>query len=361
MKNFFTLSLVLILVFSCSHDEEYPYSVNNTNNTEYDISLIISKFTHEYAFFENEEVLNVFLSELRKMKRNEKVELFDNLPYKTVSDKLKAFYSDMDEFREAQQFYDLVDNTNGLLEITENELGESEVLEPGLPEHSISQILNEDLIIKVGNTYHKYFNQYKIQSKNLNELSKISNIDQLSSSNLEHEVFYQVMAESSFDRDLNQIIPDELVVNEPWCVNDRRVRYTALINYYSGYHHIFPFANLIAIVKVRPAKKGIPCIWYNYTTRIISEDFRHEFNYTLTSEKFGHFDPVEIGSVRNSWIEEDFDGEENELLYEREFWRFQLTDQDFLLRVIDAKWITRHQNITTDDVMPEQLNIDFEL
>jgi len=363
MKNLVRLFIITFLFSACSDNLNLNNEIGSLDSNR-DLKEILSGFSDQYAIFKSENELSDFIIHFNTLSDSEKEEIIIDLPFITISQVLKDFYEEIPTFTRAQQFYDLVEESNGLLQIEQSPDGDSEVVEIGLSDHDIWNFLNNKMIVKVGNEYFKYYNQYRISSVDANELDRINSIESVHNSNLGFELAYEeLFTYDGFMRinDIGQTIKDEVVKNEPWCKNDRRLRYRARIgrNFASSSSGITGHW-LYAYVKLRPATKGIPCIWYNYTTRVICEDFHHQFKYTIIDGE------VIQPEVLFDWVEPDYDGETNQLHFEIQLPTIYNSNSEIangvpFVEYYEAWWTKRYLDGTSRGIDPLWMNIDWAL
>lgn len=326
--------------------EELTFEPNN-------IESYTKKFTNDYAYFSSEDELNTFINLFLKCNSSTKGKIANSLKFKTQDDLLQEFYGQMPFLKTEKQFYDLIFNSGGLLKIIDLENGEKEVVELGVSQHPIQNILNEDGIIKVGNSYVKFLYNYCVISESISDLNVINSIDDIIHSGLEYKIVYTTLysyAEDIQNRwgDLNEEIAYSLTKDEPWCVNDRRIKLTfQIVDITTSSIGEFVIKSAVAGSVLRGKRKGIPCIWYSYQTNLTWEDFHLEFDWVIND------DAVED----EIWLESD-ETQNNVYKIERsmEFTTFVEGLDEF-----DCQWTKLESDCTSTGVGTLWLNVDWTL
>lgn len=345
-------TLFASVLFSCSKEESLQIEDAVAQIPLADPGEIVDlvKLNGKVAEFESIEDFYEFTSSLSTLDESQLAEITSLVDFTTIEDYYDYLYAELDKIEDTQEFRDFIAAHSDYLEININDEDEEEVVEKELSVDPTSIIQNSDRIIKVGDTYLKYLGEYAIKSTDYERLLSISSIAEVKSADLEYARAYTILDQSTgkggqeqrWD-DLNVKNSLIAVKNKRWCRNDRRVRLSWNIiddNFEfevpnaSGKDDKFKVTNIFVITQIRPSKKGIPCIWYNYKTRITRNNFL--FN----------------GDVRftNSTVQESFNITKPNTSVEAR----RLDTRDFVLGLMprgdqkpEARWTRERVSVTT--------------
>lgn len=352
MKKIF-LFLVVFAFFACN--KELIQDSNNevqSINLEIDVDRVVDNFKSNYAFFESKDELSRFMISFDKLNDSKKEELVKSLKFKTINKTIDDYYEEMAKLRTEEEFQNLVNKSNGLFEIGLNDEGEKEVFEVGLTKHSIVNFLNENLIIKVGENYFKYYADLLIKSNSPQELSRLNSKEAIINSGLPFETSYKVLKSEVNSRwgEANLVRTWKETKDKPWCNSDRRVRLRVSI--VEEYHNVNDpiLGNITHILvgrnaNVYPFRKGFPCIWFNYKTRIIWEDFDLKYKTKENSDQI----------LSHHWVHANEDVEARNIT--RKSTIFAYIPQ--FGHTFDCMWTDIVSNITTRGIWSKWLRVNW--
>lgn len=281
MKQFFLflVTLTIILQTSCSKDP-----LSEQNNQEYSVSDIIAGFNENYALFEDFKSISHFLKEFQKMGDEEQKSLIRRLSYKTRAKELSSQYAKIETFNSEVSARSFILN-NPFFEIKLTSGGSEIALEKGRSHHLIYPFLNKDGIIKIGDEYQKYFSDYMISSKKYSEIKDIYSVEQAEKLNLKPKKVVTLLTGKELDQRSNEINFEffkELIHDPSGCSNDRRIQvsqgcFESIVSFGGLTTHLIDF-----FFEARPFKKGIICIFYNYSTNVKIFNFNYAGNTKFT-------------------------------------------------------------------------------
>jgi hypothetical protein len=189
----------------------------------------------------------------------------------------------MNALETEQQFYNYVSNYSDILEIQVMDNGEKEVAEKEISLHSIASFLNADRIVKVGDNYEKFISNIEVTSNDYSQLKQI--LDSKKTLGLTYKEVYRIHSGSKDKTHIGTTLSWEATKDQRRCKNDRKVTFYAYFNYEpvtAPNGVVFDFRRPKMSVVAR--RKGIPCIWYNYRTKITWNDFYVEYSVNSTNE-----------------------------------------------------------------------------
>lgn len=323
---------------------------------ERDFEEIINGFTSEFAVFESEEELLHFIKYYESLEKAQKANILNRINFETLNDKISTLFEQMNNFDKEEQFFELVSSSNGILTIKEDEISEKEVIRNKIYLHPIYPFLNKDFLVKVGNNYHKYFDNLLVKSESKEKLNLLNTSEKIINSSLQHLEVYEIL--NSHNQIIERWGEANLIrtwteeKNKPYCKNDRRVRLeVGIIDVKNTFNDpIIGTTNqhtISRIAEVIPSRKGIPCIWYNYNTRIIWD------NFDMTYETMENGDAV----IVYNWIENDIDVEDNRVLRSDEI--FAYTEE--FGQLFDCQWTEIKSDISTRGIWDKWLNVDWQM
>lgn len=214
---------------------------------------------------------------------------------------MERAYEGMNVLETREEFIEYLKQYEKYLELVELPSGEEEVQEKEITGHSIYSFLGKDKIIKVGNIYQKYFSEICVESKNIEDLLRLENEGDVPNAGLNYFVAYAIDSPVLGDNNIqlrwgeNEFFRQwEKENSKYWCKNKRKVRLkvgfprevVSIINPRGegpNLHQVFVGRQ----ARVTAFRKGIPCIWYRYKTRIIWNDFLIEY-YTNWNGDIDH-------------------------------------------------------------------------
>lgn len=246
------------------------------------ISTITNNFSSQMATFRDEKEFQTFIHNYNELSEEQQESVVSRLQYSTLKKKIDKAYLEMISYREESQFYNKINELDGLLSIEFNEDGEKEVFEPLVSRHSVLPFLNEDMLIKVGPSYFKYVGKYAFISDNSSSLRKIMTLEDALAKSIEHQLVVESISVSQSEIDMRQDVNTPFsffkTINKPYCNSDRRARLTVLldVDVNSTFREYFREAEFTAL------RKGFPCIWYKYNTQMSWDNFDMVYDNATT-------------------------------------------------------------------------------
>lgn len=149
-------------------------------------------------------------------------------------------------------------------------------------QHPVKPFLNKDKTIKVGEYFQKYIGKYVVYAKNVSDLKEVNSVKELSSSGLKYEKVVEELSENINRDDLNVTFNYELTNDNSWCKNDRRIKFSlSVITVAFTDVNGFTAHEFHRISFGTAHRKGIPCIWYKYSTSFTWNDYHLAGDVTI--------------------------------------------------------------------------------
>lgn len=183
------------------------------------------------------------------------------------------------------------------------------VQEKEITKHSIYSFLNGEKVIKVGGIYQKYLSKLCVESKNKEILSTIESKDEVFNSGLNYFLTVTTnpyeLSEDNLELRWGELglLRSWTEYNDAfWCKNKRKATFTIGTLYEVNYFNDPFVGQLTQIIVARIAdvtarRKGIPCIWYKYKTKIIWNGFHAEYDINrsgnISHDVWTHADEVQ--------------------------------------------------------------------
>ena len=298
-KIFYFLSaLTFILIIGCSKnnnlqiEKEQTIVLPDVNLTE-----IVENFDLDMASFTSYNEFASFTKKFNEISYEEQHNILNTVEFETIDEILDGAYVGMNDLETREEFIEYLKQYEQYLELVELPNGEEEVKEKEITGHTIYSFLNADKIIKIGNTYHKYFSQICALSENKGDLLKLNTSGDVINSGLK---YYTAHSDNFSEIDSNEIELRWGEINKFhewekendkfWCKNKRKVRFMIGI----GREWIEPYVQtpdersfstqyltIYSLATVTAKRKGIPCIWYKYKTTVTWNDFYSEYDIIL--------------------------------------------------------------------------------
>lgn len=326
---------------SCSKEDNLKENLDELS--QINVLKISKNFNKDYAVFKDFDEYRLFMKKYNKFSYDEQRAIVKNLRYVTFQNQLNFLYSEIDKMSSAQEMEDFVNRYNGILKL-ERRNGEQEIVSVGVTNHSVKPFLNKDRIIKVGDKYLKYIFDYAIESNDYNDLLGLSSVDEIL--NCGHKFH---IASKKYDdlnkgqRDLGTYIKEWSTYDPSWCKNDRRITMDA-----GFYIDALPlpgggfFTEIMLKSEAWATKKGIPCIWYGYSTIITWNNF--SINYVK------HWNGV---TTYHNFSGPNLSQEESTLT------RFTITDFGTWGSTPDNRLTSVTSNLTTPGMNGQWLNVNL--
>ena len=271
---------------------------------------------------------------------------------------LNQAYEGMNNLQTRKEFIEYLKQYEKYLTLAELPNGEEEVQEKDITGHLIYPLLNKDKIIKIGDTYQKYFSKICVESKNMEELLQLSDEKVAMHSGLKYFIAFTTNP-SELNKDELQPRWGELGTfrqwekenDKYWCKNKRKVRFRAGFPYSvvvledplgHGYdlHQVFAYRE----AKVAAYRKGIPCIWYPYKTKIIWNDFHLEYD-TNWNGNINHY----------IWLHPNETKENVKSIIRKDLLQVFISEW----QLFDVQMTKVKSNITTKGIWDKWLNVDW--
>jgi len=284
MKNFMYLaiiSLVLLLPFGCTkkyHGDLEEYRSNCPKPENYKISSLAS-FNGNMATFNNEDDYNRFIVKCMSLNATEEIELINSINYLTYQALMDSLYLILDSLETREDVLQFIANNEDYFELILNDENEEEIHEINEANGLGSQIYNADNMIQVGGEFYKFFQNYVIIGQNIDVLKSIKTKIDMENSGVKYHEIYSTL--SSGNSDINSRMCNDLGVyiirrsdRQPsGCRNHRRVKLTWALDMAEFTVGDFKSKYIYMMTEVKPYKRGIPCIWYNYKTDVTRNNF----------------------------------------------------------------------------------------
>ncbi|MCB0649411.1 MAG: hypothetical protein KDC49_22230 [Saprospiraceae bacterium] len=267
MKNFKLLTLlasVFLLGFYACDDEANITNVSAVKSNR--LQEITSNFTSSYAQFKDGNELLELAKIYSELGDQERQDYQKNLPFQNLQSYLTELHKPFDGFQTRDEFVNYLKDSDYLQLITQKEDGVEKVVPVSPSYHFAVNFINKDKILKVGNTFQKYLGVYMVEADNYNALLLI-NEGNLDRSGLKYSVVVESVENINLRNELDVTYYQEAIDDNSFCKNDRRIEWT--IGFYSNN---FTDINNVTVKHftrkafIEPYKKGIPCVWYRYST-----------------------------------------------------------------------------------------------
>lgn len=364
-KLFYLTALTLVFIIGCSKNNDFQFEKDQIEILpDVNLTEIVKNFGSEQATFSSNEEFAAFLQKFEQISEKEQQELISLVNYETLDSILAGAYEGMNDLETKEEFLEYLEQYEDYLELVELINGEEEVQEKEITGHSIYSFLNADKIIKIGNTFRKYFSEICVESEDKNELLKLHSTEVAIQSGLEYFTAYSwgysVIKENEIDfrswGEVNKFREWEKQNDEFWCKNKRKVRFKIGIGKQTIDTYItLPDGRLsrvcgVSIYRealVHPYRKGIPCIWYKYKTDITWNNFDTEYDIILNGVN------SHINWYGPNWSSNGYGLKRHEKI---------LTVQCNELPLdVDCQWIKIKSDITTTGIGPEWLYVNWHM
>lgn len=365
--NFFILGF-LALFFSlnftsCNDGTNIIESNSNLNDHQnpnakvfsvQEMNAISEKFTKDYAVFEDINQYTNFINSYSNMSQLDKDNLVSLIPFVSFDKYLEGLLAELDKFNTREEIVRFVKNNDRYLKILKNDEGEEEVEFQNISYFHGRPFFNNDQIVKVGEEYYKYLDDICVKGKDVNSLKQLKTVNDVKNAGIKYDTVAKLLFKSGEKIDNNSRWGEEGVtfeweeIHDPsWCKNDRKVRLT--LEFVSNVNTFWDpiFGTTVQHTVSRSAllegrKKGIPCIWYGYSTVLTwnNFDFRYRINFngTITSHTwtFGNTVQTSSGIHRHNQIQ------------------FYVANWDFC----DFEWTKKRTSATSQGMAGKWLEVD---
>lgn len=288
MKNLSFLLLSILFLSSCSKDLE---SISETFilkeevilDDELDINSLVT-FNSNYASFDSPEDFDKFLVKLYELSEADLNEFSSNISFTTIYEYLDDLYDQLDEIEDESEFKAFVNQHDDYLAIIEDEYGELEVVEKDMFIAPIRVLQNKDRIVKVGDDFVKFIGNLYVLSNDYGTLSNLKSVADVNNSDFDFKVAYTTFDVDASQRELNRIKSIQIEKDVRGCRKDRRVEFSWVVGRQETSFSGSPVdVTFFVATTIKPTKKGRPCIWYRYKTRITRNNFNFQGDIMLNS------------------------------------------------------------------------------
>ncbi|MBK8626630.1 MAG: hypothetical protein IPN86_14005 [Saprospiraceae bacterium] len=275
----------LLFFFSCTKDESG--SNQNGNDTLLTIPIDYSQLVDlksDVATFKSEEDFNSFMKTLPTLTHHQKLELANQTSFTSVEEHLESLYDQLDLIDNREAFI-FANQNSEYLEIVTNDIGDEEVVEKEISQHTSAIIHNTDRIIKVGDIYYKYISDLVVKNKDYQALKVLKSSEDVKNSRMNFEKAYEILGKDNSVRwtDLGKAFSLQAEKNPSGCKNDRRVKFSWVLFEFTDQGGDITGKRIHLLTEIHPTKKGIPCIWYRYKTVITRNNFNFTGNIRVTN------------------------------------------------------------------------------
>lgn len=267
-SRFFFYLFFLALITSCTKEEE----IKNDSITDVQIlNKLVNSNNTEYASFKDGKELLDFALAFDRLEAENQETFLSKLKYKTRPEEYQSIAAGIDNLQTRDQIVDYVSKHKSILKIKTQKDGIEKVTENGMSAHYLNTFINKDGLLKVGEYFHKYLLDYVIYGKDLHQLQNIIDEEAMKRSGLKYEkVVEHIDSKSITNRDDLDVIFAQTQTNEnSGCKNDRRIEFSLAMK-----RELFSDINGFKVYhfnresKVKALRRGIPCLWYSYSTPI---------------------------------------------------------------------------------------------
>ena len=291
--------LLIGIVSSCSKEsikETNPPLQITSEGLDYEgFTNILEGFTEHYAYFKNEKELDDFLYYAITNDSEYDVN------YKTLQMSYDNAYNILESAKEDFQFEDFINNNSKLLKI-ESMVNGDQIMKNRHYFESMINVLNQDCILKVNDSFRFYTEDIFIESQSYEYLKDIKNKEDAQSKGIEFNSAFIILKQDSdilVDRnDLGIDFPPVedslhfLINDNQGCLNDRMITINFLLTAQEttieniGIIGDSPGYNVFGNATVTAYKKIIGlfgCFWVEYKTWITWIDFFCEVEWPVTT------------------------------------------------------------------------------
>lgn len=276
MKNFKLLTLLAsVLLFgfyACSDESAFIDSaaINQSNA----LMQNLAKFNSKYAEFDDDKALVDFYKSYSDLDDVKRLEFMKTLPYQTLQSFLIDLQKPFEGFKSKEEFVNYLNGSDYLKLVTQND-GIDKVVEVSPSYHFAAYFINKDKIIKVGNTYRKYFGDFMVESNDYSALLPV-NESNFKRCGLQYSKVVEALENNNSRNELNYLFQEFLTNDPSGCTKDRRIEFSCgMFANYSGPEYLVQFVS-----KVIPYHRNLFCSWSDYKTDIYWNNF--DFRGTLT-------------------------------------------------------------------------------
>lgn len=284
MKNFKLLTLlasVLLFGFYACSDESTVID-SSTENQSNALTQSLTKFNSKYAEFADDKALVNFYKSYSHLDDVKRLEFMKTLPYQTLQSFIKELQKPFEGFKSKEEFVNYLDGSD-YLKLVAQKNGIDKVVEVSPSYHFAAYFINKDKIIKVGNTYRKYFGDFMVESQKYDALLPV-NENNFKRSGLSYNIVVEALDKNYSRNELNYLFSD-IITNDPsGCKNDRRIEFhCGMFGNLTGLEYLVDFK-----AEVIPFHRNLFCSWSDYTTDIYwnNFDFQGVLNFNGTTVNF---------------------------------------------------------------------------
>lgn len=276
MKNFKLLTLlasVLLFGFYACSDESAVID-SATENQSNALMQNLAKFNSKYAEFDDDKDLVDFYKSYSDLDDVERLEFMKALPYQTLQSFLIELQKPFEGFKSKEEFVNYLNGSDYLKLIVQKD-GIDKVVEVSPSYHFAANFINKDKIIKVGNTYRKYFGDFMVESQEYDALLPV-NESNFKRSGLQYSKVVEALdLNNSRSNELNYYFEQTASSDVSGCKNDRAIEFGyGMFSNLAGSEFIVSFS-----ATVTPLHKTLFCAWSDYNTDIYWNNF--DFQGTL--------------------------------------------------------------------------------
>jgi len=278
MNKILLITTCLLVVFiSCTKDSILNKEIKTLSESEF--NSMVSNFSSAYASFETETELRQFISFVRLTDMNYEVD------YNTLQNKYDRIHEEIENIKDEDHFYTILELNSNLLKLeisTNDEL----TLNDRHTFKTMKNLLNEDCILKIGETFRLYTEDIYIENLSYDYLKGIKNKEDAQSKGINFKTAYKIIYKNDeflvdrSDEGVNFPGPpiDTILNDNPGCFNDRRLKINFVLSteedeVETTFGNIYPGFRVHGDAFVRADKKILGCIWVKYKTRIKWIDF----------------------------------------------------------------------------------------
>jgi|GEM_PF-3159625 len=258
-----------------------------------EVAQISRNFTNDYASFSDFNQYSNFINSYWALTDNEKEEIIKSIQFETVDQHLGTLLAEIDNFNSREEIISYIQENEKHLKLSMDSEGNEQIVSNNLSLYHGKPFFNSNQIVRVGDEYIKYVDNVCVLSTNLNSLERIATKEDAITSNLKLLTVAKILTTSGEELEYGSRWGDEnnpylwtATYNPKWCKKDRRAklelnfvgdidRYNDPIFGIIDIHTVSRYANLKA------QKKGIPCIWYGYSTKMTWNNFHFEYDISL--------------------------------------------------------------------------------
>lgn len=255
----------LLSFFSCTKNEDSTNISLTKESPKEVISKMVNQFDDEMAKFKSETEFYEFNKLFYQLSDDDRMTILKSLKFETRRELIDKAYAGLENLTTRDEYIAYLSNYQDLLKLQMRSDGDEEIVEIGNSNHAVRPFLNGNNLVKIGSKFVKYIEDYRILSDKAESLLSINDIEVAKRNGLEVEIVSQDIESGNRD-DFNVAYNQEIVNDNSGCSGDRKLKFFLRMKRNNFVSNGINVVEAIRECEAEASKKGVVCIWYNYST-----------------------------------------------------------------------------------------------